>query len=657
MIPLLFYISLLPSLLLALPVQYNYELDIPLPDFFKVPQIPLNSEDVQLVSQYVDELSAITNSTTISKCNRCINELNIAKSIALSKNYLVPPVFTQWCKRNKIMSNINCEMTYGRVTVNASTSGGDFGNLMTLMEPEEIDGQYYCYYKRSSACPLPDTMDFDIDEWVTTPKPQNAVEPPTSGETFNVLHISDHHLELAYQSAAESNCTDAGMCCTSHNYNDEQIPQEFYDTYIQNNYSSVYENSYYAENGTFIKGAPITEKNMSTWQPATSFGTYYCDSPETLVNSSLKSVNDFQKEHNISFDFAIFTGDLVDHLETQYSSFSYIVEEEERMLRDMKHWFGDIPVYSSMGNHDTYPYGQIAQEASGFDNKYTWNSDLMAHLWSDFGWIDNQTAQEVRSHYCGFSVKAKQGLRIISINSNTYYQKNLYSYWNMTNPDTFGTLRWLASELSMAEQAGERVWIMSHIPFNDYDALPIPAKIYSKLVARFSPHVIAGIFFGHTHIDQFSVLYASDGKELGDETAFAWVSQSVSPIWYHNPGWRWYEIDAKTYSVMNSHNYYSQLADTLNNDGAEPQWDHLYDARETYDLDGTWPSDAPLNATFWGKVAHAVRDDNSTAQMFGIYSVRDSPENPDCSKGDCADFWCYASSFTRVEYDACMKSS
>lgn len=622
----------------------------PLPTFFRYTPKDLTKAEQEQVDKYVETLN---NYNSIKDtCKQCLSELSLGQEIVKKNRDLIPPVFTEWCKQNKILLDIDCETTYGRITADSSTLGVDFANMLSLMNVSSIDGQYYCYYKRSRACELPETPDFDMLDWFSDP-PANLAPVEDSGETFNVLHISDHHMELAYKVGAEANCTDAGMCCTPHNYNKESLPDWFYQEHVGNNYLSLYDDGYY--DTSYHKGNKISaDKNV--WHPLTLFGAYECDSPELLVNSSLKSVADFQKQSGISFDFAIFTGDLVDHLENWYTSFEYVVEDEKRLFRDMKAWLGDIPVYSAMGNHDTYPYGQIAPKLSGFRNKYTWNSDLMAELWEDYNWIDKKTAQEVRTHDCGFSVTTRHGLKIISLNLNTYYQKNYYAYWNMEQPDTFGTLRWLNEELKDLEKKGQRVWIMSHIPMNEYDALPLPAQVFSKIIKRYLPTTVAGLFFGHTHKDQFSVLYASNGAEMSDPVNFMWISQSVSPIYGNNPGWRYYEVDKKSFNVMNSHNFYTNLSATFDNNGEEPQWEYLYSAREALDVQGNWPKEAPLNATFWARVAEDLKENNVTASKYSEFLTRRSPDTPDCAKGECRSFHCYATTFTHQDRVACLNS-
>lgn len=605
-----------------------------------------SDSDKKLVKAMVQSLTSISTNKDLSLCDKCVQELQLGKQIAANNKDLIPEIFTKWCKDNKIEKNKDCHFLFSRNSVDEGFSGSDFANLLTLMDPGSIDGQYFCHFKRS-ACKLPAYQDVDVSDWFGT-KASTVVTPESSGETFNVLHISDHHLELTYQVGAEANCTGSNMCCTPHDTNKNQPSKGSLG------YDSLFDGSYYDDAGSYVRGHEVAA-NTSVWEPATVFGNYQCDSPETLVNSSLKSVADFQKQNNILFDFAIFTGDLVDHQEGKYLSYQSVVDEETAMFRDMKNWLGDVPVYSVMGNHDTFPYGQIAQEASGYENLYTWNSDLMSELWKDYGWFDADEAQQVKQHYCGYSVTTKHGLKIIALNSNTYYQKNFYAYWNMSNPDTFGVLRWLTDELLEAEKSNQRVWLMAHIPLLNGDVLPLPAYVYTQIIKRFSPSTIAGIFFGHTHRDQFTVLYAGDGADLSDPVNFAFISQSVTPIKGHNPGWRYYEVDKQSFQVMNSHNFYTKLNDTYTNGGQEPKWEFLYSAREAYDPQQKWPKDAPLNATFWSGISSQIGADENVAQLYSGYSFRESPETPVCSEGGCKNFQCYTSSFTSTEYDACLK--
>ena len=86
-------------------------------------------------------------------------------------------------------------------------------------------------------------------------------------------------------------------------------------------------------------------------------------------------------------------------------------------------------------------------------------------------------------------------MKVIGLNSNFYYGDNLWSYGETTTkPDKFGIWKFLIDELVDSESHGQRVWILAHIPSNNYDVLPIQSHIFAAIVKRFSPYTIANLF-------------------------------------------------------------------------------------------------------------------------------------------------------------------
>ncbi|KAH3681619.1 hypothetical protein WICPIJ_007409 [Wickerhamomyces pijperi] len=614
---------------------------------------PLNGKgptDKQIVQQTMNTLESLykKNNTVIDACTKCKSTLEIGKAISSTKPDLIPEIFVKWCKDNEILSNSTCETTFSRGAITASRSGTDFGNMLQLMDPWSIDGDYFCYFSLSQ-CPLPETPKVDLSSW-WPPKNESNATIEYGTETFNVLHISDFHIELDYLPGSEANCTNNWMCCTDHTYNKNIKPES-----VNNSAFEFYE-SYYNEDGEFVKGHDITNENFneSVWFPATEFGHYKCDSPELLVNSSLKSIAQFQKDNNMTFDFAIFTGDMVDHDLLEWIDYDMVIKSQETVMRDLKKYLPDIPVFSVLGNHDTFPYGQIAPHSSGHENLYTWNDELFADLWVGYDWLPFENYEQIKKHYTGYSIVTKSGLKIIATNSNTYYQQNFYTYSNMTDEiDPFGTLKFIVDELVESEAKNQKVWIITHIPFVGEDMLPTQAEAYKQIVTRFSPTTITGIFFGHTHKDQFNVLYAHDNKTIDNAIMNTWIDLTVTPIENYNPGWRYYEVDTKSKNVMNSYNYYMKLNETFTNHD-EPEWLFEYSAREAYDVNGTWPKTSPLNATFWAQAVESIKNEKSMAQTYSDFSYRLSPYVPDCSKGKCSYYYCYVSSFTINEYNECV---
>src|SRR5438046_8193138 len=69
------------------------------------------------------------------------------------------------------------------------------------------------------------------------------------------------------------------------------------------------------------------------------------------------------------------------------------------------------------------------------------------------------------------------GLKIISLNTDFWYTENIFNFYNFTNTDNSGVLKFLADELSASEAINQRVWIIGHV-ISGYDgsiALPNPS--------------------------------------------------------------------------------------------------------------------------------------------------------------------------------------
>lgn len=438
-------LSVFATIATAIPTEI-YSNSIPLDDSDFDWSRPVSSDNA-IISNALQTLTNIDNSTTIDSCDKCKSRLLYGKALALSRPDLIPTIFEKWCLNTGNYSSSSCMANYHRNTADNSTTGSNFADMLTLIDPLSIDAEYWCAYKGGKQCDVP-TLPTDLSIahlWNNTRPKKADIVPIPGNETMKVLHISDFHIELDYTVGAEANCT-SSMCCTPHSVTAKGgISND--QTTVHDLYSALFKGSYYDLDGNYHIGEQITVlDNISV--PATTFGNYECDAPEVLINSSLYSIADFQAENNITFDFAIFTGDLVDHDETKYTSYEQCVEAESIIFRDIKNAFDDMPIYPVLGNHDTFPYGQLAPQKSGFQSKFDWNAELMAELWMDYDWIDWEEAQIAKTHYTGYSVNTKSGLKVIAFNTNAWYQKNEYAYINtVEDPDYFGVFEFLVEEL------------------------------------------------------------------------------------------------------------------------------------------------------------------------------------------------------------------
>jgi sphingomyelin phosphodiesterase len=207
-------------------------------------------------------------------------------------------------------------------------------------------------------------------------------------------------------------------------------------------------------------------------------------------------------------------------------------------------------------------------------------------------------------------------------------------------------LRFLTDELQAAEDCGQRVWIAGHVPAGYDGSNPMinPTNLFYSIVQRYSPATIANIFFGHLHRDTFSLYYSAPSTKNG--TLFvpgtyntstplvtAWQAQSLTTLGGLNGGWRYYDVDAKTFTIYDSYNFYANISDAVNDNPAP--WAPLYSARATYDPNGTWPATAPLNATFWDRVTKDMLTNGTLVNLYNLYETRASPSTPNCTTSAC----------------------
>lgn len=166
---------------------------------------------------------------------------------------------------------------------------------------------------------------------------------------------------------------------------------------------------------------------------------------------------------------------------------------------------GSVPIYPTLGNHDSLPEAyntpnNIGPNTAGQNNIFSWNYDLLSSLWQRDGWITGSEAEYASTHYGVYAHTTAQGLRIISINTDFWYTANVFNYFNFTNPDQSGILKFLISELETCEKVGQRAWIIGHV-LSGYDGsngLPNPTALFYSIVRRFAPATIAAIFFGES---------------------------------------------------------------------------------------------------------------------------------------------------------------
>lgn len=181
-------------------------------------------------------------------------------------------------------------------------------------------------------------------------------------------------------------------------------------------------------------------------------------------------------------------------------------------------------------------------------------------------------------------------------------------------------LSFVIQELQAAEDAKERVWILGHVltGWDGSNPLPNPTNLFYQIVDRYSPHVIANIFFGHTHEDQIMIYYANNGTVQSSENAMAlgWMAPSVTPLTNLNSGFRMYEVDTGSFEIYEAYTWFSNVSSfpDLNVSKNGPTYQIEYSTRDAYNI--SWPEASPLDAKYWQAVTEAMETDITLVEKF-----------------------------------------
>lgn len=542
---------------------------------------------------------------TSDTCAACQSSLVVAKFVSLAAPEYGPDIVIVLCETFGLSSD--CPTSYGRLAL-----GSPFTQVLARADVLGIDGQMICQ-NYMNACPLPPTSPIDLSTWFAKPKPDPLPAPKIpSGERLKVLHISDIHIDPRYANGAEANCT-SGQCCRANNVN-------------------------------------VPDPNQVVF-PAPRYGAFLCDAPLALVTSAFEAIPELSGTKGNGFAWTLLTGDIVSHDPDNQLSQEYVEYTETIVFDLIKRMLNTGPTYVAIGNHDSNGLADDAPKLLGGDlaHQFDWNYEHVSSLWEYEGWIPESAVTTSRANYGAYMVQRGDGLRIITLNTNLWYKANIFNYVNMSSSDPSGILRFLTDELQDAEDAGDRVWILGHVlsGWDGSNALLNPTNLFYQIVDRFSPHVIANIFWGHTHQDHFSIFYANNGTSMSAEAAQAvsWIGPSIVPVTNLNSGFRVYEVDSSTFEILDAHTWVSDVDNFSELDGQVefgPTYVYEYDTRETYGANITgWGPNDPLNATWWHRVTEVMENDPDLVRTFHQFQGKESIFIEECSDECIAAKICY----------------
>ncbi|MPC27672.1 Sphingomyelin phosphodiesterase [Portunus trituberculatus] len=141
------------------------------------------------------------------------------------------------------------------------------------------------------------------------------------------------------------------------------------------------------------------------------------------------------------------------------------------------------------------------------------------------------------------------GLRLVT------EEMTMWLLLNSTDPAQ--ELQWLIYELQNAEDKGEKVHILGHIPPGHSDCLKVWSHNYYTIVNRYEATITAQ-FFGHTHFDEFELFYDENNRHRVVTDHETWVMNLEEANRYGHP--RWYQL----YSARRAYNMRNLLPEEWN---------------------------------------------------------------------------------------------
>lgn len=272
------------------------------------------------------------------------------------------------------------------------------------------------------------------------------------------------------------------------------------------------------------------------------------------------------------------------------------------------------PIYAVVGNHESSPVNSFPSNAVAPKYSTQWVFDTLASHWSS--WIGDTSSV---IHSGSYSVKhPSSNLRIISLDTNYYYNAAFWTYDDPIPQDPKDQFAWLISELSAAEAAHENVYIIGHMPMGDVDSHRHYSNSFDQIVNRYEA-TIAAMFWGHTHVDHFEITY-SDYAHRSPSTAskMGYICPALTPL-EGMPAFRIYDVDPDTFAVVDHSTYIANMDDASFH--KDPVWTKYYSAKEAYGSAVPIDPKAEMSAAWWHNVTELFKTNET---LFEQYYARKS---------------------------------
>jgi len=322
------------------------------------------------------------------------------------------------------------------------------------------------------------------------------------------------------------------------------------------------------------------------------------DTSYDLLQSSLQAMRARQPDAK----FMTVSGDLMAHAfscrfkallpqSTQSDYQSFALKTLSFVVSSLQTTFPKMPIYVALGNNDS---------GCG-DYKLDAGSDFLAQAGKIVaGALPPSQQQDAikqfgEGGYYGIAMAAPmKDTRILVVN-DVFLSPKYTTCGGLPNTTAASTeMDWLKQQLASAQQAGQKVWMLGHIP-PGVDAYSTVAKLKNvcadakpvmflssgamdDLMLEHASAIRLGIF-AHTHMDELRLLQPEGGDPSpnADHSVVLKLASSISPIDGNNPSFTASRINPSTATLEDYEVFVAS-----NQTGVGATWPEEYDYARTY---------------------------------------------------------------------------
>jgi len=341
-------------------------------------------------------------------------------------------------------------------------------------------------------------------------------------------------------------------------------------------------------------------KSIFSGSSVKGYGDHSADTNFNLLISTLNHARKIMAHP----DFIIISGDFLAHdFQQTYASMSgsnaaaavdsFIDKTIAFVALMIDEHFPNTPVYSALGNNDSYCGDYKLQPGGEFLNH-------TAQAWKGLFRSRFNTASFLETFPASgaYTVIAPKNKRHRIIVANTVFFSNKYvnACGNSQANPAQDEVKWLKAQLQKAAASNEKVWLLYHIP----PGIDVYSSIHSKsgsgaqqpvsyfttsynqqfldLVSQYSS-IIAGSFAGHTHMDSFELVCQGIDKKAA---SFVDITPAISPLFGNNPGFKIFKYNRESADLIDYETYYLNLGAATGGVIAKEKWAKEYSFSKAY---------------------------------------------------------------------------